>query len=486
MTERTSEGLGVRAEELRAEHGLLGLAVGLVDRAGVLIGCAGTVSVGGAPVAPDTVFRIASVTKTMTAIGVMQLRDEARLALEDAVNRHIRGFVIEPPAGAPPVTFKHLLTHTAGIGEIPSWRLAVRPQAWGFDKAGSAGVDLAGLYRGRLRTEVPAGAKWAYANHGFAILGRAIEDVTQTPLADRMHRRLFGPLGMTSTSYVRWVALEQSMATGHVNRRGPIRPVKDYDRSLLGAGAVRSTITDMARYTRALLAGGELDGQRVLDASTLQEMFTQHYTPDPRVGGMGLGFVTPVLAGRRVVGHDGNLPGFASAILIAPDNELGVVVLTNTATMFGAHQIADTLLRDRLRIPTPSMTPAHPSDATAGRYGLPPGMLTNFRTRLMLGTRIEVLTQRAPTLQTMGIDPALRHGVRLQRSSLTPTPTVSLHGLDIPVAFTSQPPALVIGYPMFARLNQRRPPATHRIARSATAGACAATCLWFVRRLRRG
>ena len=484
MSERTLEGPGVCAEDIRAEHGLVGMAVAVIDPGGVLIECAGAASIGGGPVGADTVFRIASVTKTMTAIGVMQLQDEARLSLDDAVNRHISGLVIDPPAGAPPVTFKHLLTHTAGIGEIPSWRLAVRPQAWGYAQPGSAGVDLARLYHGRLRTEVPAGVKWAYANHGFAVLGRAIEDVTQSPLADRMHRRLFGPLGMTSTSYLRSAALEQSMATGHVTRRGRIRPVKDYDRSLLGAGAVRSTITDMARYVRALLAGGELDGQRVLAASTLQQMFSQHYTPDGRVGGMGLGFVTRVLAGHRVVGHDGNLPGFASAIRIAPDDDLGVVVLTNTATMFGAHVIAETVLRDRLRIPAPSMTPAHPSEATAGRYGLPSGVLTNFRTRLMLGTRIEVVTQAAPTLRTMGIDAALRRGLPLQRGSLTPTPMVSLHGLDIPVAFTSQPPALVIGYPILARLNQRRP-TSRRNATSATAGACAAACRRFARRLKR-
>ena len=327
--------------------------------------------------------------------------------------------------------------------------------------------------------------KWAYANHGFAVLGRAIEDVTQSPLADRMHRRLFGPLGMTSTSYLRSAALEQSMATGHVTRRGRIRPVKDYDRSLLGAGAVRSTITDMARYVRALLAGGGAGWAtraRGLDpAADVQPALHA----DGRVGGMGLGFVTRVLAGHRVVGHDGNLPGFASAIRIAPDDDLGVAALTNTATMFGAHVIAETVLRDRLRIPAPSMTPAHPSEATAGRYGLPSGVLTNFRTRLMLGTRIEVVTQAAPTLRTMGIDAALRRGLPLQRGSLTPTPMVSLHGLDIPVAFTSQPPALVIGYPILARLNQRRPPTSRRNATSATAGACAAACRRFARRLKR-
>ena len=203
---------------------LAGLAVAVVHSDACEIGCAGKRSAGGDAVDTSTVFRIASVTKTITAIGVMQLRDDGRLSLDDPVNDHLRNFRVDPPRGSTPVLLRHLLTHTAGIGEIPSIRDALNRQAWGFDEPGSEGVDLASLYRGVVRTEVPPGQKWAYTNHGFAILGQVIEDVTGEPLADRMDDRLFSPLGMASTSYRREPALQTRIATGHtVKTRMPPR-----------------------------------------------------------------------------------------------------------------------------------------------------------------------------------------------------------------------------------------------------------------------
>jgi CubicO group peptidase (beta-lactamase class C family) len=151
------------------------------------------------------------------------------------------------------VTFRHLLTHTA------------------------RGVDLAQLYNGVLHTDVAPGEKWAYANHGFAVLGREIEDITTSQLSTRMRDLVFQPLGMTSTAYLRSHELDRRMATGHTRKRGHLQPVKHYDRSLIGPGAVRSTIADMARYTRVLLREGELDGQRVFDGATVGEMFTEQY-----------------------------------------------------------------------------------------------------------------------------------------------------------------------------------------------------------------
>ena len=111
----------------------------------------------------------------------------------------------------------------------------------------------------------------------------------------------------------------------------------------------------MARYAQALLRGGELDGDVVLSSAALEEMFTTRFTPDRRVGGIGLAFFSREVDGHRFVGHDGNLPGFASALLLAPDDDLGVVVLTNTATHFDAHVIADAIARDTLR-PAPTRT----------------------------------------------------------------------------------------------------------------------------------
>lgn len=109
-------------ENLRAQYELAGLAVLAVPREGEPeCCCVGLGDVGAnVEIRPESVFRIASVTKTLTAIGVMQLRDAGAFALDDPVNHYLRGFRVEVPIGCDDVTIRHLLAHTSGIGEIAS------------------------------------------------------------------------------------------------------------------------------------------------------------------------------------------------------------------------------------------------------------------------------------------------------------------------------------------------------------------------------
>jgi CubicO group peptidase (beta-lactamase class C family) len=206
----------------------------------------------------------------------------------------------------------HLLTHTAGIGELPWVADVLHPAARGMARPGAPAVDLAGLYQGVLRAEINAGTKWAYANHGFAVAAQLIQDLSGVPLPRYMREHLFDPLGMGSSDYVRSDRVAGAVAVGHQWKRGRLRPLADYDRSLLGPGAVCSTLADMARYAQALLQGGVGEGGRVLEPETLQVMWSPQYSPDPRIPGIGLGFFLDRLGGHREVGHDGNLPGFAS------------------------------------------------------------------------------------------------------------------------------------------------------------------------------
>src|SRR6476660_3423177 len=167
------------------------------------------------PIDTDTVFRVASISKTMTAIGLMQLRDQGLFELDDPVNKFLTAFTIEAPEGGAEVTFRHLLTHTSGIGEVPRVSDLVRRAAWGAGKPGTEGADLAAIYRGTLRTDVAAGSKWAYANHGFAALGQVVEDIAGRPFADHMRERVLQPLGMTETDYVRTERVADELATGY-------------------------------------------------------------------------------------------------------------------------------------------------------------------------------------------------------------------------------------------------------------------------------
>lgn len=458
--------------EAVGRYGLVGVAVAVI-RPGLppVMACQGIMDTSsGQAVTADTVFRIASVTKTMTAIGLLQLHEAGRFGLDDPVNQHLKGFQLQPPPGGPPVTFRHLLTHTAGIGELPQIADALRPAARGLAPPGAPATDLAALYHGVLRPEVAAGTKWAYANHGFAVAGQLVQDLSGVPLPEYMRERLFDRLGMASSDYVRSDRVAGTVAVGHRWRGGRLRPVADYDRSLLGAGAVRSTLVDMASYGQALLHGGVGEHGRILAPGTLQLMWSPQYSPDPRIPGMGLGFFLDRLGEYRVVGHDGNLPGFAAGLLLAPHEGLGVVVLTNTATLFGVHLLARSVLRALLGVPDPaSLLPrgevAHRPwrwDQLVGFYAPAPGLLTNVRAWPMLGGEVQVLVRHRQLLvRALSPMAGLRRG--LQAYPTDPEDplvfAIDAGGLVVPLAFqpdaSGQAAVLAVGYPLLATLRRR-------------------------------
>jgi CubicO group peptidase (beta-lactamase class C family) len=104
-----------------------------------------------------------------------------------------------------------------------------------------------------------------------------------------MRERVFDPLGMASTDYLRSQRVARDVATGYRIAKGTARPVRDYDRSLLGPGAVRSTLSDMVRYVEALLRT-EAGTSSILRHETLEQMWSQQFSPDPRIPGIGLAF----------------------------------------------------------------------------------------------------------------------------------------------------------------------------------------------------
>jgi CubicO group peptidase (beta-lactamase class C family) len=452
------------------------------------------------PVEPDTVFRIASVTKTMTAIGLMQLREAGLFGLDDPVNDYLKSFRIEPRPSWPDVTFRHLLTHTAGIGEIPRLSDVVNPAAFGIDEPGSRGVDLATLYRGALRPEVPAGTKWAYANHGFAVVGQLVQDISGTPLPEYMRDRVFDPLEIMRTDYLRTDRVAGDVATGHRATGGQLRPVRDHDRSLLGPGAVRSTLSDMATHADALLRTGAGQEGPILRQETLTEMWSPQFSPDPRIPGMGLAFFRHDFDGHPVVGHDGNLPGFASALLLAPEDRVGVVVLINTATLFGAHLLAEAILRSELGLPPARSplprpdVPEHPKtwDELLGYYAPDPGLLTNVRRWPLIGGEVQVLA-RGNHLVARALSPSreLRRGARLH-PMVRDDPTrfaVNAGGMVVPVVFRreSDGQVMCLGHPMLSTLRERRwwRSSRLRLRTLGIAGAAAAAfTLWHWRRRR--
>jgi CubicO group peptidase (beta-lactamase class C family) len=414
-----------RIAEVLNRHPAVGLAVGVVrdGRLDFFHGHGVADVASGTPITEDTIFRIGSLTKTFTAIAVMQLWEQGLVDLDAPANDYLRAYRLVPAkAGFRPATVRHLLTHTAGIPEVvhvselfhPSWGpFGGRPVLLSVS-VGAPMPPLAEYYRDGLRLVVEPGTYFAYSNHGFATLGQIVEDVSGMPLARYCREHLFEPLGMTDTDLVRTERVASRLATGYVLGRAGARAVPDRDWIAAGSGGIYSTTRDVARFVAALLGGGSGEHGSVVKPATLATMFEHHHRPDPRLPGIGLAFFRGDAGGHRVVGHEGILPGFNSEFLVAPDDGVGVVALTNGSSGAFVWLPAElgSLLRRLLDVPDEAVRsdlPHHPEvwGELCGRYRLP-GRISDLRGRVAMGAGAQVLVS----------------GGRLMVRALTPVPAL--------------------------------------------------------------
>jgi CubicO group peptidase (beta-lactamase class C family) len=394
-----------------------GVAVAVVrDGSTVRYFCHGIADISsGRRVSEGTVFRVGSLTKTVTAVAVMQLCEQGMVDLDAPANDYLRGFQLVPAsAGFGPATVRHLLTHTAGVG---FWRRRsdlVRHPGAGSGVTARAVIPLREYYRDGLTVDVEPGTRWVYSNHGFAALGQIVEDVSGEPFDRYLRDHIFGPLGMDRTALVLSDQLRANLATGYTLRRRGLEAVTPREVPAPGGGGLYSTAADMARYVAVLLHGGGNEHGRILSADSVQELFQPHFRPDPRVAGMALGFEPHIELGRVFICKGGTVNGFLSALEMVPEDGVGVVVLTNTGGLDNRgvpEPLAAALTRRLLGMPgSPVRGDIAPNPeawkALCGWYAPDAGPVTNLFARVGFGAGVEV---------------AVRHG-RLTLTPLTPVP----------------------------------------------------------------
>jgi CubicO group peptidase (beta-lactamase class C family) len=343
MNERATPGSGVgvvsRSETVYAK----GIGLADVER--------------GRLVTTKTVFRIGSISKTMTAIGLMQLWERGRFDLDDPVNEYLRNYRVEHPGiAAPPVTFRHMLTHTSGIGELRKPTDLFRPMIGLGAKPDGLVPTTAEYYAKDLRPAVYPGTKWAYSNHAFNVLGQLVEDISGEPFDEYMRKNVFGPLGMENTDYLRSERVREELAQGYNFSRGRLKPVKYMEILVRGAGSVFSSVEDMCRYAAALLGRGANEHGRVLEPETLELMMRPHYRLDDRLPAMGFAFLLlDDVDGHLIAGHDGGWPGFVSSMVLCLEEELGIVAFVNASSR-AAQEVSQGVIRRLLDVPDPAST----------------------------------------------------------------------------------------------------------------------------------
>ena len=282
--------------------------------------------------AEQTVFAIGSVGKLFTWTAVMQLVEQGKLDLDADVNTYL-DFRI--PATYPgPITLKHLLTHTAGFEDQ-----MFEVFAWEADDLMPVGEWLASHIPGRVR---PPGEVAAYSNYGAMLAGYIVARVSGQPYEQYVQEHIFDPLRMEHSTMQRPLppSLREHESLGYWYSDGAYQAVPKIPDFYLGqtamnpAGGHLSSATDLARFMIAHLQGGFYGDAsseiRILEETTARQMQDTLYTPDSRILGTAYGFFDFSDNGQHTIGHSGGTIGFATLLLLLPDQNLGVfVVYTN-------------------------------------------------------------------------------------------------------------------------------------------------------------
>ncbi len=297
---------------------------------------------GGPPPGADTVFRIASMTKSFTASAVLALRDSGVLRLDDPVTDFVPELRGQPgvTADSPAISLRHLLTMTAGF---PT------DDPWGDRQQGTPLPDFAAILARGVRPAWAPGTRFEYSNLGYAVLGRVIAAVAQADYADFVRERVLGPLAMTRTGFEAAEFDPAGLARGYA--RGPggwTELAPDRYGAFAPMGGVFSCVRDLARWVDGFAAAFPPGGQRGGDAhplapATRREMqqpavtlpeARPRFPGNPAAGsqyGYGFGlFTEETSAWGRLVYHSGGYPGFGSHMRWHPETGLGVVVLANS------------------------------------------------------------------------------------------------------------------------------------------------------------
>lgn len=278
------------------------------------------------PMSDTSIFRIASHSKLFTAIALLQLRDQGKLRLDDPVVKHLPWFKVDDTfPDDPPITIRHLITHTSGLPREAGSEYWIN---YDFPTSEDVKERLSDI-----TTAFPTERQWKYSNLALAIAGDVVTAVSGQLYSDYVQKNVIDPLGMSQTSVVFPKDHEPALAAGY-GRRMPdgtraVMPFVDA-RGMASATGVSSSVKDMAKFVSwQFRLYGDIKNE-VLSANTLREMQRVHWVQKDWSGGWGLGFAISHNKDRDLIGHGGGYPGYLTNTQISLDEKIGVIVFTNS------------------------------------------------------------------------------------------------------------------------------------------------------------
>ncbi len=266
------------------------------------------------PATERTVYRLASISKTITAVAAMQLVERGKLDLDAPIQRYCPAFPEKPW----PITARHLLAHTSGI------RHYKRPEEITSTRHYTRIVDTLEIFKDDPLEHEP-GARFTYTTYGYNVLGCVIEGAAGVSYMEYVRENIFTPAGMESARDDDVFAIIPHRAQGY--RRTPDgalqnSPLADTSNKIPGGGLC-ATVLDLARFAIALQRG------MLLRRETLAQMWTRQKTRDGQETSYGLGWSLAEYRGRREVFHTGGQPRVSTLLYMRPEERLSVVLLSN-------------------------------------------------------------------------------------------------------------------------------------------------------------
>lgn len=312
------------------------------------------------PVTPTTKFRIGSITKQFAAMLILQQVQAGKIKLEDPINQYLS----DPPEAWQPVTVHHLLCHTGGIFNFTDSPEYLVKQT----HLGRPEKEVLAMFRDKPLRFAP-GEKHEYSNSGYVLLGLILEKITGKKFEVVLKERILDPTGMKDSGYDRPLPVLEHRAQGYSRQNDVVRNSIYIDmHATQAAGAIYSTVEDMARWDDALRE------HKLLSAELTEKMFT------PVLDSYGYGFVIDNVPRRRQVWHNGGINGFHSMYVHCPQTRSCTVVLSNfedgPCDQMG-RELMSILMGEPYNLPrTHQVAQVDPAcyDALVGKYQLAPGV----------------------------------------------------------------------------------------------------------------
>ena len=314
--------LAAEIERDRRRAGLASVAIAVVHGETVLLaagyGCANVAR--GTPATPDTLYRIGSLTKLFEATALMQLRDAGRLRLDDPVAKSVPAIWFSGPTGERAFpTWRQLASHTSGLPRDVPPALGTPPELL--------------RYLERERALTAPGARYAYSNLGFVVLGQSLAELAGERYHAYVRRHILEPLGMSSSTFDPAAVAGDRLAAGYLrldragdgwsgyaaSNRHPFQP----------SGTLLSSVNDIGRFIRLQFRRPVPGEPQVLAPATIREMWRPVIAVGALGGAAAIGWFVAPYGPYTLVRKDGGLPGFTAHVALVPEAKLGAVAFVN-------------------------------------------------------------------------------------------------------------------------------------------------------------